>query len=335
MMLEGERMWSDLEDESGKQLFKKVGMLLMAPENKKVIPEYKAITDSYNLPSTVLKGRQLREKFPQLRNMPDTWEALFEPEAGVLFADKCLEAYHMMFQDYGGTLKENEKVIKILPKLDSVDILTETFGQYSCRSIVLCLGAWSGKFLKAQLNLSLPLQPIAITVCYWKELKEGAFSVENGFPPVWLLADDEREYFLLPSAEYPGYVKITYNHGPTVDPDLKEGSLLEESVQKASKFISQYFPDADARRPVSVQECLYTFTPDNHIILDRHPTYSNVIIGAGFSGHGFKLAPVVGRILGTLAVQKGDHSLEYDLSDVSISRFTEKHQGKAGIRHMM
>jgi glycine/D-amino acid oxidase-like deaminating enzyme len=84
---------------------------------------------------------------------------------------------------------------------------------------------------------------------------------------------------------------------------------------------------------------LFQFTPDHHVILDRHPTYRNVIIGAGFSGHGFKLAPVVGRILGSLAAQRDDKEnavKEYDLSEVSISRFTDKGTGKStNIRHMM
>ena len=36
-------------------------------------------------------------------------------------------------------------------------------------------------------------------------------------------------------------------------------------------------------------------TPDSHFILDEHPT-----LGAGFSGHGFKMAPVTGEILARL-----------------------------------
>lgn len=43
--------------------------------------------------------------------------------------------------------------------------------------------------------------------------------------------------------------------------------------------------------------CLYTMTPDHHFIIDRHPRHENVFITAGFSGHGFKFAPVVGEIL--------------------------------------
>ena len=38
-------------------------------------------------------------------------------------------------------------------------------------------------------------------------------------------------------------------------------------------------------------------TPDSHFILDNHPTISNCVIAAGFSGHGFKMAPAVGELL--------------------------------------
>jgi len=62
-------------------------------------------------------------------------------------------------------------------------------------------------------------------------------------------------------------------------------------------------------------------TPDEDFILDQHPKHHNIIIGAGFSGvlfvdqywyiyiimcfcvgHGFKLAPVVGKILAELTL---------------------------------
>jgi sarcosine oxidase len=47
--------------------------------------------------------------------------------------------------------------------------------------------------------------------------------------------------------------------------------------------------------------CLYTNTPDMHFIVDRHPEKPNVVYGAGFSGHGFKFATVIGEILADLA----------------------------------
>ncbi|XP_074176059.1 peroxisomal sarcosine oxidase isoform X3 [Rhinolophus sinicus] len=59
-------------------------------------------------------------------------------------------------------------------------------------------------------------------------------------------------------------------------------------------------------------------TPDEHFILDRHPKYDNIVIGAGFSGHGFKLSPVVGKILCELSMKLTTH---YDLTPFQMSRF--------------
>ncbi|XP_069135743.1 peroxisomal sarcosine oxidase-like isoform X2 [Argopecten irradians] len=63
-------------------------------------------------------------------------------------------------------------------------------------------------------------------------------------------------------------------------------------------------------------------TPDEDYILDRHPSWSNIVIGAGFSGHGFKLAPVVGEILSKLAIGL---TPEEDLSYFRLNRFTKSH----------
>ena len=48
--------------------------------------------------------------------------------------------------------------------------------------------------------------------------------------------------------------------------------------------------------------CLYTRTPDDHFIVDRHPTLPNVVLAAGFSGHGFKFTPAIGEQLADLSL---------------------------------
>ena len=44
----------------------------------------------------------------------------------------------------------------------------------------------------------------------------------------------------------------------------------------------------------------------------------NVVIGAGFSGHGFKMSPETGEILANLALGK---EVPYDMSFFSLKRF--------------
>ena len=43
--------------------------------------------------------------------------------------------------------------------------------------------------------------------------------------------------------------------------------------------------------------CLYTQTPDECFILDKHPEHNHVVFGAGFSGHGFKFSTIIGKML--------------------------------------
>jgi sarcosine oxidase len=47
---------------------------------------------------------------------------------------------------------------------------------------------------------------------------------------------------------------------------------------------------------------MYTMTPDEHFVIDRHPRHDNVVVACGFSGHGFKFASVIGSILADLVI---------------------------------
>ena len=64
---------------------------------------------------------------------------------------------------------------------------------------------------------------------------------------------------------------------------------------------ARYFPDG-AGETLALKTCLYTNTPDRHFIVDCHPEYPQVVIGGGFSGHGFKFCSVMGEILADLAL---------------------------------
>ncbi|XP_061637687.1 peroxisomal sarcosine oxidase isoform X2 [Phyllopteryx taeniolatus] len=63
---------------------------------------------------------------------------------------------------------------------------------------------------------------------------------------------------------------------------------------------------------------LMKLTPDRHFVVDRHPAYGNIVIGTGFSGHGFKFGPVIGKLLCELSLGEVP---SYDLSPFQISRF--------------
>jgi len=68
------------------------------------------------------------------------------------------------------------------------------------------------------------------------------------------------------------------------------------------------------------ETCLYTMTPDEHFVIDKHPDFSQVTLAAGFSGHGFKFTSVLGEVLAELAT---GGTPGYDLGLFSARRFQD------------
>ena len=83
--------------------------------------------------------------------------------------------------------------------------------------------------------------------------------------------------------------------------------MRPEDLARVEAFRARHLPTAggEVRRH---DVCMYTMTPDEHFIIDKHPRHANVVFAAGLSGHGFKFAPVLGEILADLAL-KGSTAL--------------------------
>lgn len=114
--------------------------------------------------------------------------------------------------------------------------------------------------------------------------------------------------------------QVCYHHGNNADPEERDCPTAFADIQDVhilSRFVRDLLPDLEPE-PAIMEHCMYTNTPDEHFILDRHPKYDNIVIGAGFSGHGFKLSPIVGKILYELSMKL---TPSYDLTPFRISRF--------------
>ena len=74
-----------------------------------------------------------------------------------------------------------------------------------------------------------------------------------------------------------------------------------QDIAHLRSFMAQQFT-APVKEFLGAETCLYTNTETEDFILDLHPENPNIAIGAGFSGHGFKLGPLTGRILAELAL---------------------------------
>ncbi|XP_014808564.1 PREDICTED: peroxisomal sarcosine oxidase [Calidris pugnax] len=313
MMPDSFHLWQRLEAEAGTSLYRRTGLVVLGPAGD---PELEGCRRSLG-DGHVLDATMLAQRFPGLRLRAGE-VALWDGTGGVLFADRALRAVQDVFRRHGGTLRDGEKVLRIEP--GAVVTVTTSAGVYRAPRLIIAAGAWTGA-LVAPLGLRLPLQPLRIDVCYWRE-KEGSPGAGRTGPCFMAIGLSRAPHGIygLPALEYPGLVKVCYHHGSPTDPEERDRvppGTPRPNVALLSSFISSYLPGLDPQ-PAVVETCLYTNTPDGDFILDRHPKFSNIIIGAGFSGHGFKLAPVVGKLLCELSLgEEPSHST----APFAITRF--------------
>ncbi|HLQ44918.1 MAG TPA: FAD-dependent oxidoreductase, partial [Planctomycetaceae bacterium] len=84
------------------------------------------------------------------------------------------------------------------------------------------------------------------------------------------------------------------------DPLLIDRACHDADTRPIAEFLRTCLPDVRPQ-PVRYSVCMYTVTPDRHFVVDQHPEFANVVLGCGFSGHGFKFTSVIGEALADLA----------------------------------
>ncbi len=85
--------------------------------------------------------------------------------------------------------------------------------------------------------------------------------------------------------------------GIPIDPDEPRPPVDRQRLERLSAYVAQHLPGVDPE-PVGATRCLYATTPTEDFVIDR---VGSVVVGVGFSGHGFKFTPAVGRLLADLA----------------------------------
>ncbi|GAB1296503.1 Peroxisomal sarcosine oxidase [Apodemus speciosus] len=307
-------------------------LLFLGPKENPELKTIQATLSRQGIDHECLSSVDLKQRFPNIRFTRGE-VGLLDKTGGVLYADKALRALQHIICQLGGTVCDGEKVVEIRPGLP-VTVRT-TSKSYQANSLVITAGPWTNRILRPlgtelplQHSMASPLSPtpsciktLRINVCYWREKVPGSYSVSQGFPCILGLGLAPHHIYGLPASEYPGLMKICYHHGDNVDPEERDHPKTFSDIQDVQilcHFVRDHLPGLRPE-PDIMERCMYTNTPDEHFILDRHPKHDNVVIGAGFSGHGFKLAPVVGKILYELSMKLPP---SYDLAPFRISRFS-------------
>ncbi|XP_011404967.1 PREDICTED: uncharacterized protein LOC100633392 [Amphimedon queenslandica] len=324
MMDEAFKLWSDIEKKSGKQLYHKTGFYVFGSKDSKgslkgsSVADYIQSMEDNGVSHRVMRAKEVNDEYKDQLKLPDEYLCVSEEDGGILRASKAVDTLQDLFIQNGGELLDNHQVTGIINNdNDTITVLTGSGTQFNTKKLILTTGPWTNKVLQYT-GIELPLKILKVEHFYWKTLKPESFAVGNF--PIFACVLSTGLLYGLPVLEYPGLMKISFHNtskGTEVDPDCRD---FLTPRPEASKIISEFleahsFKDLDYSSPAIVEECMYTKTPSGDPYLDYHPNNPNIIIGAGFSGHGFKLAPIVGKILSELALGE---TPSYDLSPFKI-----------------
>jgi sarcosine oxidase subunit beta len=109
------------------------------------------------------------------------------------------------------------------------------------------------------------------------------------------------------------------NEGAMLDaPDLTQANVPLDYVAELGEQVAQRLPAfADAGLAASWTG-VYDVTPDWNPVLGPLPGIDGLLVAYGFSGHGFKLAPIVGRLIAQAALGQPE---DFDLAPYALERF--------------
>lgn len=305
-------LWRALQAEAGEQLLYITGSIDAGPANGTVVQGALRSCALHDLPHEVLSGDELARRYPGYR-LPDEITSVFQPEGGFLLSERAIVAHVMGALANGAEVHGREPVLAWQAGPHGVRVRTQR-GLYEAERLILSTGAWAGKLVPTLTGLAVPERQVLI----WMQPRRPELFTPERFP-VFNMEVEEGHYYGFPIFGIPGFKLGLYHHlfEPT-DPDsLDRDAFTEQDATALRIGAERYFPDG-AGPTLSLKACMFTNSPDEHFMLDRHPDHDNVVIAAGFSGHGYKFCSVVGEILADLA---RDGATRHDIGLFRLDRF--------------
>ncbi|GAA1928427.1 N-methyl-L-tryptophan oxidase [Microbacterium aoyamense] len=295
--------WRELERVTGAQLLTRTGIVNHGPGRDYASAAVDIAAGGFL--TEMLDAAEAARRWPGLRF---DGPALYTPEAGRLHADRAVLAFSSAAAKLGARVLAETRVVAGAVLDDRVNLVVRDAGgvehTLTARRAVVTSGAWTTDVLAA-LGATFALPPLRVT-----QEQPATFAALAPAPEHWpgfnhAPSPDDPTTAWFPTAVYgmgvPGEgVKAGWHGvGPVVHPDRRTYLPEPALAESVRRYAREWLPGVDADRGVEIS-CTYTSTPDAAFALDR---VGPVALGAGFSGHGFKFAPTIGRVLADLVTR--------------------------------
>jgi len=296
------RLWQENETRWQQQLFHRTGVLWMATSaddqfERSSLPMLREAGIAYE----ELSGTEVGRRWPQI-NVEDVRWAIHEPDGGFLRARFACQAVVEGFLAEGGEYKQVAALPNDLETGLRNGLMLSDGAKLIADQYVFACGPWLGKFFPQ--TIGNRIHPTKQDVFFF-----GTPAGDDRFSetklPVWA---DHRERFIygIPAADGRGFKVADDTRGPEFDPTFGERVASAEGLKAIRDYVAFRFPALKDAPLIETRVCQYENSPDNHLIIDRHPAAENVWLVGGGSGHAFKHGPALGEMLAEMVMEAKD-----------------------------
>ena len=291
--------WKWLSDLAGLPVFHPTGILFFFQKREPYVDQSLEVHRRLKLPTQELDRAALQQRYPQA-HWKDIEVGLFEPQFGVLMARRAVQTLVKQFVKAGG----EHRIAAVKPPaaeqpLASIELADGS--SLSAGNYVFACGPWLPKVFPRLLG---PRIFVTRQEVFFFAPPAGDARFALGGLPGWADFNDGDIYYGMPDIESRGFKIAHDKHGLPIDPDRGDRVASPGALADVRTYLARRFPGLASAQLNEERVCQYENSSNGDLLIDRHPTASNVLLVGAGSGHGFKHGPEVGRYASELLTGK-------------------------------
>ena len=283
-------------------------LLVVSDEDASAMRENLSMQRELGIDADEITASELSEICPMvttLENEVYSWE----PQSGYADPYSVTTGYARKSRELGCSIEDSMEVRSIDVKGSRVVGVRTDAGLISTDKVVVAAGPWSGPLLKS-VGVDLHLKTIRHQVVLLRR-------PDDLVPEHPCIGDVIHDLSARPDVG--GLTMIGVGEEESIGPDKFNQGVDMPVVERAFENMVRRVPGLATSLFRGGWSGLFTTTPDWHPVLDAIEGISGLYVAVGFSGHGFKLSPMVGKAIGE--IMTSDHSKTIDVSVLNAKRF--------------
>ena len=282
--------------------------VIVGQEDREAMEANVAMQRGVGVDTSIVTAEDVREIAPMLATA-DGESFAYEPDSGYADPYSVTTGYANAARERGARVITASPATGVEIVGDRVTAVLTADGRIETPIAVVAAGPWSGPFLR-NIGVDVPLTPIRHQVVMLRRPHD----VVPDHPIIGDVVND-----MSPRPDVGNITLIGVGEDEPAEPETFNQGVDMAMVEGTFSKLTRRMPGMAGALFRGGWSGLFTVTPDWHPVMDRVEGIEGLYLAIGFSGHGFKLSPMIGVVMSELITEGRATSI--DISQLNLARF--------------